>query len=63
MNEEIMKAVGFEKEVNLVKLGKCPLCSNPVLKGSFRDALSEREFSVSGMCQSCQDDVFGEFEG
>lgn len=26
---------------------------------TFRDALSEREYRISGMCQACQDSVFG----
>ena len=26
---------------------------------SFRDALSAREYTISGMCQQCQDEVFG----
>lgn len=25
----------------------------------FRDALSVKEFFISGLCQECQDDVFG----
>ena len=25
----------------------------------FRDALSAREYQIGGMCQSCQDSVFG----
>jgi len=25
----------------------------------FKDALSRKEYSISGMCQSCQDSVFG----
>ena len=25
----------------------------------FRDELSRKEFSISGFCQSCQDDIFG----
>lgn len=25
----------------------------------FRDLLSRKEFSISGMCQTCQDAVFG----
>jgi len=27
---------------------------------SFRDEVSEREYSISGLCQKCQDRVFGE---
>ena len=25
----------------------------------FRDTLSEREYQISGLCQACQDKVFG----
>lgn len=25
----------------------------------FRDALSEKEYRISGLCQKCQDSVFG----
>lgn len=32
-------------------------CGSPVRE--FRDALSEREFQISGLCQDCQDSVFG----
>lgn len=36
---------------------KCPLCRQAV--GKFRDALSQKEYRISGMCQKCQDSVFG----
>ena len=26
---------------------------------TFRDALSEKEYRISGMCQQCQDKTFG----
>jgi hypothetical protein len=26
---------------------------------TFRDALSRKEFGISGLCQACQDSVFG----
>ena len=26
---------------------------------SFRDDLSRKEYAISGLCQSCQDDIFG----
>lgn len=26
---------------------------------SFKDALSRKEFGISGFCQKCQDDTFG----
>jgi hypothetical protein len=37
--------------------GKCPTCKGDI--GEFRDRLSQREFQISGMCQKCQDSVFG----
>ena len=35
----------------------CVLCGKPAQ--DFRDAVSQREFSISGMCQDCQDKTFG----
>jgi hypothetical protein len=35
----------------------CPMCTQPV--GKFRDILSRQEYKISGLCQACQDKVFG----
>tara|TARA_Y100000310_G_scaffold69211_1_gene64671 strand:- start:5708 stop:5920 length:213 start_codon:yes stop_codon:yes gene_type:complete len=35
----------------------CATCGGPA--NIFRDALSSKEFGISGMCQDCQDKVFG----
>ena len=35
----------------------CVTCGGQV--GEFRDALSRKEYGISGMCQKCQDSVFG----
>jgi len=37
----------------------CPCCGCDVNKEAFRDDISRREFEISGMCQQCQDSVFG----
>ena len=34
----------------------CVTCGGP--SGEFRDDLSWKEFTISGMCQKCQDSVF-----
>ena len=57
MNKAIMKRMGFGEQVDRVERGLCPLCMQVI--GEFRDALSKKEYSISGLCQSCQDDVFG----
>lgn len=59
MNKEILKSAGFEKEVKLVGQGCCPLCKSLIDLEGFRDKASEREFKISGMCQNCQDKIFG----
>ena len=35
----------------------CVFCKKPIT--GFRDALSEKEYRIFGMCQECQDRVFG----
>lgn len=32
-------------------------CGEPI--GEFRDEESETEYTISGLCQTCQDSVFG----
>jgi len=39
----------------------CVVCHGPA--NSFKNAISEKEFGISGMCQECQDDVFGDGNG
>ena len=36
---------------------ECSWCDKPNFK--FRDALSRKEYGISAMCQTCQDEVFG----
>ncbi len=57
MNKDIMKKAGFKKEVKLVEKGLCPFCKKKLT--GFRDAISEREHKISGLCQECQDKTFG----
>ena len=42
-----------------VKTPICPFCGHEVDVSSFRDDLSVKEFFISGLCQRCQDAVFG----
>ena len=47
--------------VTVIKEGKCLTCdeARDLKATSFRDDISRKEYSISGMCQSCQDDLFG----
>ena len=42
-----------------IEQGICSGCGSDVLDTSFRDKLSFTEFTISGLCQKCQDDIFG----
>lgn len=60
MNKDIMRAAGFGKEVDAVEHSFCPMCQNPIVMEEFRNTLSVKEYKISGMCQKCQDNIFGE---
>lgn len=47
----------FKKEADNIKKGACATCGGEV--GKFKNAASEKEYGVSGMCQKCQDKIFG----
>jgi len=58
VNKKIMEAAGFGREVALVENGLCPFCRCAVDIDTFRDELSKKEFTISGLCQNCQDKTF-----
>ena len=47
--------------VEVISSGDCLTCdeARDLKATSFRDDVSRKEYAISGMCQSCQDDVFG----
>lgn len=58
MNKELMKQAGFGKQVKAVEQGKCPICQKDINTKEFKNAISLKEYKISGMCQSCQDSIF-----
>jgi len=50
--------------VTCISEGICVTCdeAHGLVATSFRDDISRKEYSISAMCQSCQDDVFGHGE-
>lgn len=49
----------FPKEEERKSKGQCPFCGEDINYTEFRDDLSRKEFTISGLCQKCQDDTFG----
>ena len=47
--------------VGCIQEGTCITCDDAkgIKATSFRDDISRKEYAISAMCQSCQDDVFG----
>ena len=52
----------FPTEMARIQVGWCAVCSEPVKEEDFHDSISKREYSISGLCQKCQDEVFAEGE-
>lgn len=48
----------FPDEVKAVQSKKCPFCKESINMDKFKDILSRKEFSISGLCQDCQDGIF-----
>jgi hypothetical protein len=62
MNTEkksFLRSLGFGREVSMVKECRCPLCEDRVDEDEFRNEVFIKEFERSGLCQGCQDTVFG----
>lgn len=62
--EEVIKGLMGVDRREVIKSNTCvppPIgCGGPATE--FKDDLSRREYSISGLCQACQDKVFGEPE-
>ena len=56
MNTKIVETM-FPGTLEKIKQKKCPMCHKDI--GIFRDRLSEKEYGISGMCQECQDKIYG----
>lgn len=58
INKFIREGLGIDREGN-IRDNTCVFCGEKVTEESFRDELSLKEYRISGICQTCQDDVFG----
>ena len=58
--ESLLTAITGKDRGETIRAGKCTTCTaEDITSGSFRDSLSVKEYTISGMCQECQDKVFG----
>ena len=59
MNKIIMNAFGFSDYVKKFENQICPICDHMIDISLFKDPLSLKEYNISGLCQDCQDSIFG----
>ena len=57
--ESFLKSMGMDRQA-AASTSTCVWCNEPVT--GFRDALSRKEYGISGLCQGCQDLVFCSYE-
>ena len=55
--DHMAKANFGRSRTSCVQNDLCVSCDEPAV--SFRDELSRKEYTISGLCQTCQDGVFG----
>ena len=49
----------FPTEAAMRQMRVCPGCAVAISDADFTDELSRRESHLSGLCQTCQDRIFG----
>ena len=54
--DQILDKIFGRSRTKSIKDATCIKCEDTDL--SFKDEQSTKEFSISGLCQSCQDEVF-----
>lgn len=51
--DSFLSAIMGKNRVEVIHSGRCMTCSGRAAE--FKDQLSRREYSITGMCQNCQD--------
>lgn len=55
--EDLLSQLAGKDRQLTILTGKCMTCDGEAVE--FRNPLSRKEYTISGMCQKCQDEVFG----
>lgn len=59
MNKDIIKKVFGDNIINQIENSICPICKEKINMNDFRTNLDIKEYTISGLCQKCQDRIFG----
>ncbi len=55
--EDFLSSIIGGDRREIIKKDLCTCCKKPATE--FKDDLSRKEYTISGFCQTCQDDTFG----
>jgi|TARA_R110000751_G_scaffold71396_5_gene144486 hypothetical protein len=57
-----LNTISGDNRVEAVEANRCikPPIGCGLAGGDFKDAISLREYTISGLCQGCQDRIYGE---
>ncbi len=58
MTIQELKKKMFAEQMAKRASGRCAKCGKVMAKEIFKDAISRREFEITGYCQECQDEFF-----
>ncbi len=58
--DSISEAMFGRKRTTSIEGDICVACGAKAPPESFTDEQSKKEYTISGMCQKCQDETFGE---
>ena len=56
--EGVSKGFFGRSRLGAIAAEKCACCGG--IAEHFKNSLSAKEYKISGMCQTCQDETFGE---
>jgi hypothetical protein len=57
--DEVIKEVLGINRIESIRSNKCVFGDPPHDASKFRNDISQKEYRISGLCQECQDSVFG----
>lgn len=54
---QFLSSITGKDRVQTITEDRCTTCNDPDM--NFRTNLDRKEYTISGMCQKCQDAIFG----
>lgn len=59
MNNNLLRKAGFGDRIDKYEQGNCTVCNKIIHPNTeYRDAISLKEYTITGLCQTCQDEYF-----